>query len=77
MIYKTSKVKIRSPERNFFDIVAGVLQEDTLAPYLFVICREYVLRTSIDPMKKNGFIFKKDKQTMLRTNYYGLRLRMT
>ena len=30
------------------DIVAGVLQGDTLAPHLFIICLDYVLRTSID-----------------------------
>ncbi len=35
-------------ETEYFDIVAGVLKGDTLAPYLFIICLEYVLRTSID-----------------------------
>ena len=30
---------------DYFDIVAGVLQEDTLAPYLLIICLDYVLRT--------------------------------
>ena len=38
-----------------FDIIAGVLQESALAPYLFVICQDYLLRTSIDLMKENGF----------------------
>ena len=32
-------------------IVAGVLQRDTLAPYLFIICLNYVIRMSIDIMK--------------------------
>ena len=27
-------------ETDYFDIVAGVLQGDTLAPYLFIICLE-------------------------------------
>ena len=36
-------------------IVAGVLQGDTLAPYLFIICLDYVLRTSIDKIRENGF----------------------
>ena len=36
-------------------MVAGVLQRDTLALYLFIICLDYVLRTSIDKIKRNGF----------------------
>ena len=44
-----------------FDIVAGVLQGDTLAPYLFIICLDYVLRTSIDKIRENGFEVKKKK----------------
>ena len=57
MLYKNTKVKVHSPDgdRDYFDIVAGVLQEDTLAPYLFIICQDYVLRTSINLMKENGF----------------------
>ena len=38
-----------------FDIVAGVLQGDTLASYLFIICLDYVLRISIDKVRENGF----------------------
>ena len=43
------------------DIVAGVLQGDTLAPYLFIICLDYVLRTSIDKIKENGFELTKKR----------------
>ena len=42
-------------DTDYFDIVAGVLQGDTSAPYLFITCLDYVLRTSIDIMKDNGF----------------------
>ena len=45
----------------YFDIVAGVLQGDTLAPYLFIICLDYVLRTSIDKIKENGFELTKKR----------------
>ena len=32
-----------------------MLQEDTLAPYLFIICLDYVLWTYIDYIKENSF----------------------
>ena len=53
MLYKNTKVKVLSPDgdTDYFDTVADVLQGDTLAPYLFIICLDYVLRTSIDKMK--------------------------
>ena len=52
MLYKNTKVKVRSPDgdADFFDIVTGVLQGDTLAPYLFIMCFDYLLRMSIDLM---------------------------
>ena len=57
MLYKNTKVKVGTPDgdTDYFDIVTGVLQGDTLAPYLLIICPDYVLRTSIDLMKANGF----------------------
>ena len=57
ILYRNIKVKVRSPDGDteYFDIIAGVLQEDTLAPYLFIICLDYVLRTSIDKIRENGF----------------------
>ena len=61
--YRNTKVKVRSPDGDteYFDIVAGVLQGDTLAPYLFIICQDYVLRTSIDKIKENGFELTKKR----------------
>ena len=63
ILYRNSKVKVRSPDgdTDYFDIVAGVLQGDTLAPYLFIICLDYVLRTSIDKFKENGFELTKKR----------------
>ena len=57
MLYRNTKVKVRSPDgdTDYFDIVAGVLQGDTLAPCLFIIRLDDVVRTSIDKMKENGF----------------------
>ena len=63
ILYRNIKVKIRSPDGDteYFDIVAGVLQGDTLAPYLFIICLDYVLRTSIDKIRENGFELTKKR----------------
>ena len=63
ILYRNTKVKVRSPDRDteYFDIVSGVLQGDTLAPYLFIICLDYVLRTSIDKIRENGFELKKKR----------------
>ena len=58
------KVKVSSldGDTDFFDdIVAGVLERDTLASYLFIICQDYGLRTSIDLMKENGFKLAKER----------------
>ena len=63
ILYRNTKVKVCSPDGDieYFDIVAGVLQEDTLAPYLFIICLDYVLRTLIDKIKENGFELTKKR----------------
>ena len=63
MLYKNTKAMILSPngDADFFDIVAGVLQGNTLATYLLIICLDYVLRTSIDQIKENIFTLKKTR----------------
>ena len=56
MLYRNTKIKVCFPDgdTNYFDIVAGVLQGDTLAP-------DYVLRTFIDKVKENGFKLTKKR----------------
>ena len=63
ILYRNTKVKVRSPDGDteYFDIVAGVLQGGTLAPYLFFICLDWVLRTSIDKIRENGFELTKKR----------------
>ena len=63
ILYRNTKVKVRSPDGDteYFDIVAGVLQGDMLAPYLFIICLDYVLRTLIDNIRENGFVLTKKR----------------
>ena len=48
-------------DTDYFDIVAGVMQGDTLAPYLFIICLDNVLRTSKELRKENGFTLAKKR----------------
>ena len=64
ILYRNTKVKVRSPDGDaeYFDIVAGVLQGNTLASYLFIICLDYVLRTSIDKIRKRRRADKEKKQ---------------
>ena len=63
ILYRKTNVKVQSSDGDteYFDIVAGVLQGDTLAPYLFIICLDYVLRTSIDKIRENGFELTKKR----------------
>ena len=77
MLYRNTKVKVCSPngDTHYFDIVAGLQQGNTLAPYLFVICIDYVLRTSTDKIKKKRFQANKGKkQKVPCTNNYRRRL---
>ena len=66
ILYRNTKVKVRSPDgdKDYFDIVAGVLQEDTPALYLFIICQDYALRTSVNKIKENSFKLTKERSRM-------------
>ena len=46
-------------DTDFFSIVTEVLQGDTLASYLSILCLNYILQTSINLIKENGFALKK------------------
>ena len=61
---RNTKINVRTPDgdTDFFYIMAGILQSDTLTLYLFIICLDYVFRMSIDKIKKNGFTLKKKKR---------------
>ena len=50
MPYNNTKAKVCAldGDADFFDIVTGVLQGDTLDPYLSIICQDNILWTSID-----------------------------
>ena len=46
LIYEDSSAQVLTPdgETSFFDIVAGIFQGDTLAPFLFIIVLDYAIR---------------------------------
>ena len=57
-MYTNTKAKVTSPdgETELFDITAGVLQGDTLAPFLSIIVLDYALRQAIgDSEEELGF----------------------
>ena len=80
ILYRNTKVKVRSldGDTDYFNIVAGVLRGDTLAQYLFIICLDYMLRTSIDKIKENGFKLTKKRsrrylaKTITDANYTAI-----
>ena len=63
ILLRNTKVKVHSPDGDteYFDIVAGVLQGDTLAPHLFIFCLENSLRTSTDKITENVFELTKKR----------------
>ena len=83
LLYRNLKVQVCSlgGDTDYLDIVAGVLQEDTLAPYRFIICLNFALRTSIDKIKENGFELTKKRsrrypaKTMKYTNLCQVKIK--
>ena len=59
-LYTNTKAKVITPdgETDLFDIIAGVLQGDTLAPLLFITVLDYVLRISLDANNTKGLLVK-------------------
>ena len=56
-IYENTKARIISPdgETELINILAGVLQGDTLAPYLFIIALDYSMRLALKDNTELGF----------------------
>ena len=49
-LYQGKKARVMTPDgkTDFFEIQTGVLQGDTLAPYIFSIVLDYAMRRVID-----------------------------
>ena len=63
MIYTNTTAQVLSPDGDaeFFDILARVLQGDTLVSYLFVIALDYVMRQAVGNESNLGFTFDRSR----------------
>ena len=62
LMYQNTKAKVLTPdgETELFDIIAGVLQGDTLAPFLFAIVLDYAMRKALEGREEElGFKLEK------------------
>ena len=57
MLYNNTRAMVRSPDGDtlFFQITTGMLQGDTLAPFIFIICLDYILKILLDNDRELGF----------------------
>ena len=65
--YKDIKSIVRSDDcdSEFCDITGGVLQGDTLVPFLFIICLNYVLKKALERENELGFTLTERKSRRL------------
>ena len=77
LLYHNTRAKVVSPngETEEFEIVAGVLQGDTLAPYLFTIVLDYVMREAMTKTDNPGFTLSKAEAKDTPCYYKRSRLR--
>ena len=59
--YQSPSPNCRYGKTEFFEIVAGVLQGDTFASYLFIIVVDYCMRLVIEKHLDSGFTITPEK----------------
>ena len=64
ILYQHTEAQVISPDgdTDFFEMVAGVLQGDTLAPFLFIIALDYAMRIATKD-ETTGFTLAKRRST--------------
>ena len=57
LLYSKTKAQVLTPDglTEIFDILAGVMQGDTLAPYLFIIVIDYCMTEALSKQPEAGF----------------------
>ena len=60
VLYTNTSSSVLTPdgETDPFDITAGILQGDTLAPFLFILVVDYILRLSVDTISERGLEYQ-------------------
>ena len=63
MLYKNTRSMVCSPDGDtpYFKMTTGVLHDDKLAQFLFIICFDYKLKTSLDTNRSQGFTLTERK----------------
>ena len=63
ILYTKTSAQVLSPDgdTDFFEILAGVLQGDTLAPYLFIIALDYAMRQATEDGQNLGFTLDRSR----------------
>ena len=63
MLYKNTRSMVRSPDGDtpYFEITIEVIQGETLAPFLFIICLDNILKTLLDNDRELGFTLTERK----------------
>ena len=67
IMYTDTIAKVLSPdgETDFFEILAGVLQGDTLAPFLFIIVIDYIMRMATEGHENLGLTLSEQRTSRL------------
>jgi|TARA_B110001454_G_scaffold215734_1_gene237708 exonuclease III len=70
-LYTNTRAKVISPdgETDLFNISAGVLQGDTLAPFLFILVLDYALRISLDSLNSKGILLQNRRSSRNPAKY--------
>ena len=65
ILYMDTVAQVLSPDgdTDFFKILAGVLQGDTLAPFLFIVALDYALRIATSNAEQTGFLITPRRRT--------------
>ena len=71
-IYDNPEKFVLSPDgaTDSFFTITGILQGDTLAPYLFILVVDYIFRISLDPINNNRLTLQERKFTYHSSKHY-------